>query len=184
MQLPVQITFRNMPASTVLEDHIHEKAAKLDQFYDRIMGCHVVVEAPHQHHRQGKLFHVRIEMILPGGELIVNRDPAQKHSHEDVYVAIRDSFDAAKRQLQDYVRRHYTQTRVHEPTQDIAIVSKLFPMEDYGFLETPDGKEVYFHRNSVLDDAFDRLEIGSQVSFCEESGEKGPQASTVRPAKP
>ena len=105
MQLPVQISFRDMEPSGAVEAKIRERVAKLERFYDRIMGCRVVVESPHRHHHQGKLFHVRVDLTVPGGEFAVTREPAERHSHEDVFVAIRDTFDAVQRQLEDYARR-------------------------------------------------------------------------------
>jgi ribosome-associated translation inhibitor RaiA/cold shock CspA family protein len=179
MQLPVQITFRNVPRSNAVEAKIRERASKLDTYYDRITGCHVTVEAPHRHHHQGKLFQVGIELVLPGTELVVNRAAQEHHAHEDVFVAVRDAFDAARRQLEDYARRQRADTKVHpEPTH--GRVSRLFP--EYGFIATPDDREIYFHRNSVLGDAFDNLAIDTPVRFAEEEGEEGPQASTVRVA--
>jgi ribosomal subunit interface protein len=100
MQIPMQITIRDFENSAALETHIREKAEKLDEFFKHIMSCRVVVEMPHKHHHQGKEFNVRIDIGVPGSEIAVNRD----HS-EDVYVAIRDAFDAAKRQLEDYARK-------------------------------------------------------------------------------
>ena len=179
MQLPLQITFRDMEPSEAVETKIRERAAKLDEYYDRIMSCRVVVEAPHRHSHQGKLFHVRIDLTVPNGELVVNREPAAHHAHEDVYVAVRDAFNAAQRRLADYARRQRRDVKTHESTP-AARVARLFPDEGYGFIEAPDGHEVYFHKNSVLNDAFERLEVGSVVQFLEEQGDKGPQASTVR----
>ncbi len=143
------------------------------------MACRVVVETPHRRHHQGMLYHVRIDLTVPGGELALSREPAAHHAHEDVFVAIRDAFDAAVRQLEDYVRRRRAQIKRHEP-QPCGRVSRLVPGEDHGFIETSDGREVYFHRNSVLGDGFDKLETGDDVRFTEEEGEKGPQASAVR----
>ncbi|HEX2570165.1 MAG TPA: HPF/RaiA family ribosome-associated protein [Polyangia bacterium] len=100
MALPVQITFRNFDPSLALEEHIREKAAKLDHVAERITNCRVVLEARHRHHHKGRLFHVHIELAIPGGEIVVNRDAHDAHEHEDIYVAIRDAFDAARRQLQ------------------------------------------------------------------------------------
>jgi cold shock CspA family protein/ribosome-associated translation inhibitor RaiA len=179
MQLPVQISFRGMEPSAAVEAKIRERTVKLERFYDRIMGCRVVVESPHRHHHQGKLFHVRVYLTVPGGELTVSRDAAEHHAHEDVFVAVRDACDAAQRQLEDYARRQRGDLKTHEgpPSGHIA---KLFPDKGYGFIETPDGFEIYFHQHSVLDAAFDRLLVGSAVEFVEEEGEKGPQASTVR----
>jgi len=179
MQLPLQITFRDMEPSEAVETKIRERAAKLDEYYDRIMSCRVVVEEPHRHRHQGKLFHVRIDLTVPNGELVVNREPAAHHAHEDVYVAVRDAFNAAQRRLADYARRQRRDVKTHESTP-AARVARLFPDEGYGFIEAPDGHEVYFHKNSVLNDAFERLEVGSVVQFLEEQGDKGPQASTVR----
>ena len=179
MQLPVQISFRGMEPSDAVEAKIRERVGKLDRFYDRTMGCRVVVESPHRRHHQGKLFHVRIDLTVPGGELAVTREPAEHHAYEDVFVAIRDAFDAAQRQLEDYARRQRGDLKAHAELPS-GRVAKLFPDEGYGFIETASGAEVYFHKNSVLDSAFPRLKVGSDVEFVEEQGDKGPQASTVR----
>ena len=179
MQLPLQITFRNMESSPAIEAKIRERAAKLDQYWDRITSCRVVVETPHRHRHRGKLYHVRIDLTVPNGELVVGRMPAQRHAHEDVYAAIRDAFNAARRRLEDYVRRQRGVVKTHEAPPAARVV-KLFPAEGYGFIETPDGREIYFHEHSVLTGTFASLELGSEVQFVEEQGEKGPQASTVR----
>jgi cold shock CspA family protein/ribosome-associated translation inhibitor RaiA len=203
MKSPLQITFRNLPPSDAIENSIRERASKLESFYDRIMSCGVIVEAPHRHHRKGKAYEVRIDLALPGGELVINRapkrlraaklrlaeqpdkyiveghEPSKHAAHTDVYVAIRDAFNAAGRKLQDYARRQSLAVKLHE-IPDQGRVMKLFPEERYGFLETPDGRELYFHGNSVLHPGFDRLAVGTEVHFAEEQGEKGPQASTVR----
>ena len=203
MEIPLQITFRNMPPSEAIENNIKEKTAKLESFFSRIMSCRVVVEAPHRHHHKGKAYQVRIDLTVPSAELVINRAPqrlsaaksngstpsekelAESHepskhaAHEDVYVAVRDAFNAAGRKLQDYARRQSGAMKAHEPVAH-AQVSKLFPQEGYGFLETAEGREIYFHGNSVLQPGFDRLKVGAEVHFAEEQGEKGPQASTVR----
>jgi cold shock CspA family protein/ribosome-associated translation inhibitor RaiA len=182
MEIPLQVTFRSTPPSKAVEAHIREKADKLDMFYNRIMGCRVVVEAPHRRHHKGKRYHVRIDMTVPGGKLVVNREPSKHIEYEDVYVAVRDAFDAARRQLQNYARRQRKEVKTHELIPH-AYVGKLFLEKGFGFLELPDGREVYFHRNSVLEMPFDLMEVGMEVHFAEEQGEKGPQASTVRPIR-
>jgi ribosomal subunit interface protein len=179
MEIPLQITFRDVAPSAAVEARIRERVAELERFYDRIMHCHVCVQAPHRRRHQGTLFHVRIDLTVPGDTVVVNRTPAADHAHEDVYVAIRDAFDAARRQLEDIARRQRGATKVHE-LPPVARVAKLFPEQDYGFITTPDGREIYFHRNSVVNVPFDRLEVGREVEFVEEAGEKGPQATTVR----
>jgi cold shock CspA family protein len=167
-----------MPPSAAIETNVREKAAKLDSFYERIMGCRVLIEAPHRHHRKGKLYHVRIDLTLPGGEIVINREPSRRAAHGDVYVAIRDAFAAARRKLQDFVRRQRGSVKIHEAP--LARVAKLFREKRFGFLETSDGREVYFHSHSVLAPGFDQLQIGTEVSFAEEQGVDGPQASTVK----
>jgi len=179
MQLPIEITFRDMERSDAVEAAVREKADKLERFYDKIMSCHVMIEAPHGHHHQGRLFQVRIDLTVPDAELVVNREHHHRdHSHEDVYVAIRDAFNAMQRQLQDYARQRRGNTKRHE-TPAHGRVLGLNPEADYGKIETPDERVIYFHRNSVLDDGFDKLAIGAEVRFVEEMGERGPQASSV-----
>ncbi len=197
MQLPIQVTFRNMDSSPAVEARIREEAEKLSEFYDSIMGCRVMVEIPHQHRQQGKRFHIRIDLTVPGGEIVVKHEPSLRGSirqtgtqkrkkeqevtapHKDIYVATRDAFKAARRQLQDYARKQSGAVKHHEGAPR-ARVSRLFPEEGYGYLEAPDGSEIYFHKNSVLNGWFEKLAIGTEVSFVEEAGDRGPQASTVR----
>ena len=180
MSYPIQVTFHGLEPSPAIEARVRERAEKLAEFYDRIVSCRVVVEAPHHHHHKGRLYTVRIDLSVPGDEIVVNRNSDRDHSHEDVYVAIRDAFDAARRRLQDYVRRRRGFVKRHEPPA-VARVARLFPEEGYGFLVTPEGDEIYFHRNAVLNDGFARLKVGCEVrySLIEGEGIKGPQASTV-----
>lgn len=97
MKLPLQITSRNMSLSEAAEQTIREKAAKLDQIYDRIMGCRVLVESPHRHQHQGNQYNVRIDLTVPGSEMVIKRE-----ENEDLYVAIRDAFDAARRKIKAF----------------------------------------------------------------------------------
>ncbi len=173
MQLPLQITAPDFPLSEAVEAEIREKAAKLDKYYDGIIRCRVTITAPVGHHHRGGPFAVRLALTVPGTELVVNRQAA-----EELVVAIREAFDALRRQLEDYARRQRGVVKSHE-TAPHARVSKLFRTEGYGFLETADGREVYFHANSVLPPGFSHLEIGTEVRFTEEQGAEGPQASTV-----
>ncbi len=110
MQMPLQITIRDMEHSEALEARIREKASKLDEFFDHIVSCRVVIELPHKHQHQGRQFSVRIDIGVAGGEIAVNREHA-----EDVYVALRDAFDAAKRQVSDYAHKLHGDVKKHEP---------------------------------------------------------------------
>jgi len=181
MKLPLQVSFRHMEHSDAIEAIVRERADRLDEFASHIMSCRVVVEPSGKHHLHGNTYEVRIDLTLPGGEIAVTREPSQHTESKDIAVAIRDAFDSARRQLEDYVRRQRGSVKAHETAPPAGRVSKIFPEEGYGFIETPDSREIYFHRDSVLHEAFDRLEIGAEVTFVEEEGKKGPQASTVNP---
>ncbi len=173
MQNQLQITTRNLSLSKAAEDAIRDKAGKLEKFYDRIISCRIMVEASHKHHNKGILYTLRIDITVPGGEIVVNRQ-----GHEDLYVAIRDSFGAARRRLEDYARKQRGDIKRHG-AQPYGMVTKIFAEEGYGFLEGTEKYEIYFHRNAVLNNAFDHLTIGTKVRYTEEMGANGPQASTV-----
>lgn len=173
MKTPLQITYRDIERSDALEAHIREKADKLETFFEPIMSCRVVVEMPHQHKHQGKSFNVRIDIGVPGSEIVVNRD-----RHEDVYVALRDAFDAAKRQLEDYGRRLRRDTKTH-PQEYTGLVARLVPDERYGFIRRADGSELYFHFDNLVNIDFDQLKEGDEVKFIEEMAAEGPQAKRV-----
>lgn len=179
MKLPLKIAFRHLDRSDALEAYIRERAEELDQFYSEIMHCEVLVEEDHKHHAQGNLFHVRVDVTVPGKELVVRREPHAHHAHEDAFVAVRDAFDAMRRQLEDYARKRQQHIKRHEPNPE-GVVTVLEPLMDYGRISTRDGRYIYFNRNSVLDDNFDELKIGTRVEFVEERGDEGPQASTVK----
>jgi cold shock CspA family protein len=169
-----------MEPSGAVRSAIEKKVEKLDRICGCITSCRVVVEEPHRRHHKGRLFHVSIDMTLPGGEIVVNRDHHEKRSHEDVYVAIRDAFDAAQEKVEGYVRRRKGKVKRHEVPAHGKIV-RLLMEEDCGFIETPDGQEVYFHRHSILGKDFEELKPGMEVRFFKEEGNKGPQASSVVP---
>jgi ribosomal subunit interface protein len=118
MQVPLQIRFHNLERSDAIEAAVRKRAEKLEQFADTIVSCRVTIEAPHRHHHQGKLYHVVIDVRTPGGEIAVSRMPDDEPSHADVYVAIRDAFDAAKRQLQDQQRKLQGKVKTHVTPTD------------------------------------------------------------------
>jgi ribosome-associated translation inhibitor RaiA len=113
MHLPLQIQFHGIDHSDAIEARVRQKAAKLDRLYGHIMGCRVVIDAPHRHQRKGNTYNVRIDLTVPGGEIVVNRDPADDGSHTDVYVALRDAFNAAGRALEDFARRQRGDIKSH-----------------------------------------------------------------------
>jgi ribosomal subunit interface protein len=179
MTVPLQITFKDMEPSPALEARIREKAARLERFESDIMRCRVTVEAPHRHHHKGRLYRLRVEVVVPRGDIVVTREGSQNHAHEDPYVAVRDAFDAVVRQLEDHVRELGGQTKHHEAPLMHGRVTHHMGDQGFGFIETSDGQQVYFHRNSVVGGGFDRLHVGSEVRLAVTEGEKGWQATTV-----
>lgn len=176
MAVPVQVTFRDIPPSDALTAHVEKRAAKLETFHDRIIKCNVVLEAPHRHHKHGKRYHVRVDMYVPGKELVVSKN--LEDNKEDLYAAVDDAFGDAERVLEDYMRQLKVDMKTHVRPPH-GVVAKVFHDRGYGFIAAEDGREIYFHQNSVLDGKFDKLHIGTKVRFAEEDGDKGPQASTV-----
>jgi ribosomal subunit interface protein len=169
-----------METSAAVEARIRSRVEELERFFDRIVSCRVVVECRHPRRHQGNLFRVRVDLKVPGHEIVVGRDPEAHHAHEDVYVAIRDAFDALRRLLEDHIREDRGDVKLHA-VPDHGQVARLLP--DYGFIQGTDGTEIYFHRNSVAGGGFDKLEIGDQVRFVAQFSEsaQGAQASTVIP---
>lgn len=177
MQVPLQITVRNVPHSRALDAGIREKAAKLEEFDPRITSCRVTVEESNKHHQQGRQFAVHIDLRVPGREIAVTRE-----HHEDVFVALRDAFDAAKRQLEDVVREMRGDVKSHEIPRH-GLIARLNADEGYGFIETGDGRELYFSRENVVHPPFEELEPGMPVQFIEELAAEGPQAKRVSVGK-
>jgi cold shock CspA family protein/ribosome-associated translation inhibitor RaiA len=171
--LPIEIMANGIVMSGEVQEYLNERIHHLEAFYPRILSCRVVFDAPLGHHRTGGPFIVNVYVDVPGTVVAVT-----KQQSDDLHVAIRGAFDAAQRQLQDYARKQRGEVSPTEAPPRGRIV-RLFADEGYGFIATADGRELYFHRNSVLEDAFDRLEVGTEVRFAEELGNEGPQASTV-----
>lgn len=180
MKLPLQIAFHNLPPSAEIEAKLRAEMERLDEFYNRIMSGRIVVDVPHHRHKEGNHYQVRIDLKVPGDEIVVKCDPSEHVDYRDIDLAIRDAFDEARRQLEDRARIERGQVKAHESLPH-ARVARLVPESGYGFLATPDGREIYFHEHSVLEGGFPNLEVGTEVRFVEEQGEKGPQASTVQP---
>lgn len=112
MQKPLQITFRDMQAVQTIENYVRQRAAKLEKVCQRITSCHVTIEIPHRHKTHGHHFRVRIELGVPGAELVVGRDPVECRAHEDAYAAVDAAFEDAQRVVKDYVRRKRNEERL------------------------------------------------------------------------
>lgn len=185
MQTPVEISWHNMEPARHVEERVHHRIERLDQFFDRIMGCHVVVEASHYRHRQGNQYEVRIDLTLPGGELSVNKRPGDDNAHVDLLVAVRDAFDAMERQLKRWKDQHKGRPEEHAgPPQ--GRVAEIDHERGFGQIAASDGRLVYFHRNAVVAGDFDAMKVGDPVEMVVDRGQdaEGAHASTVKAISP
>jgi ribosomal subunit interface protein len=182
MPIPLDITFKDMDPSPAVEARVRERVDRLERFHPRINYCYAVIESPHRHQHKGKIYSVRVDVRVPGGAVVVNRDPGMDHAHEDIMVAVRDAFDAMERRLEDHTRRQRGSVKTHEEPLAGRII-RLFPADGYGFVATPDGQEIYFHENSVVGARFADLAVGDTVRLvvAEDESADGPQATTVHP---
>ena len=180
MQTSPEIEFQGMARTPAIEDAIATRVAQLEERWGRITACRVMLKGPGQRHHKGGPYEVHVRLALPDGrEVNVERTPPADERHSDLTFALNDAFKHARRQLKDQVPRAQGQVKHHEG-QPIGTIVRLDPLGEFGFLESNDGQEIYFHRNSVLNDAFSRLRVGSRVTFAEELGDKGAQATTVK----
>ncbi len=170
MQIPLQITFRGIPKSEAVEARIREKTNKLERFHSHIMSCRVAVEAEHQRHHQGNQYHIRIDITVPGKELVISREHHDNHAYEDIYVAIRDAFNAATRQLEEHARIKRGAVKNHNPKLNGTIVN-LPPEQDSGFPESADNKEIHFLRDNLT---------GNETFYAEEEEDLGSQADIAQ----
>jgi cold shock CspA family protein len=195
--IPTQITFRGFEPDEALDGQIRERVSWLEQFYAGIVRCRVLVEVPHRHRHDGRHFHIRIEMTVPGGPpIVVSHEPSlhgrlkdaedDAHRKEDeiesvhryATVAVHEAFDTARRLLEDFAREQRGTVKAHEVPAHGEVV-ELSQVDGYGFIQAGE-QRIYFNRASVLENGFDDLTVGASVAFVEEQGDKGPQASTVR----
>jgi ribosomal subunit interface protein len=174
MQSTLKVTSRDFTIPEWLNNEIREKVSKLERFAKDLIDCEIAIEAPVGHHQKGGPYNVRIDLQVKAKELVVSH-----RSNADLQAAVRGAFDAARRQLEDHSRQMQRKTKTHESIP-IARVARIFPQDGYGFIATPEGRELYFHRNSVLEPGFDQLEVGTEVRFDEEMGEQGLQATSVK----
>jgi cold shock CspA family protein len=183
MQTPVEIDFQGLVANEQLRSCVTRNISALEQRFGRITACRVVIRGPSERHRKGGACEISIRLSLPQGrEVDIGRsEKAEKADGRtaDPVVALNDAFKRARRRLQDHARRMQGQVKSHEG-QPVATVKRFDDAAGFGFLETQDGREIYFHKNSILDGGARNVAPGTRVTFFEEVGEKGAQASTVK----
>ncbi len=181
MQVPLEITYRNIPEMPELELLIREKAAKLERYCDYISSCRVAVEKRHESQQSGQPYRVRVELnVPPGHRLVASKDSSGGDIHTELPTIVRQAFEASRRQLEKLTAQQRGDVKQHPQHETMALVEKIYTEEGYGFLRTVEGRSIYFHKNSLLNFDFEKLTTGTGVRFVEREGEEGPQASSVQ----
>lgn len=183
MQEPLQIAFHNMEHSDFIEQRVRERMGKLERFYDGIISARIVIDAPHKQVKGHKgTLGISISIGVPGRDIVVKREQRLHESNEHLHWVINEAFEAAERQIEEYSRIRRKEVKVDAPGQNYARVVRLYPEQDYGFIETREQHNIYFHRAVVRDARFDELELGSEVLYtlAPEEGTMGPMASNIQ----
>ncbi len=181
MQTGIEIVFHNMDRSPAVEARVRERIERLERRFERLTSFRATIDAPHRRHRKGKQYAVRLEAHVPSGILTIDREPGDVYAHQDIFVAVRDAFDAMERKITAWAETHSGRPVARaEPLQ--GRVAELHPEDDFGQIALTDGRLIYFHRHSVVDGDFDQLAEGDTVELAVAEGDSphGPHASTVR----
>jgi cold shock CspA family protein len=175
-----EIVFRNMRHSKDIEADVLKRLAKLEKIFSKIVSCRIVIELPNKKEKTDDIPNVLVELLVPGKTLVVRRDhhARERHQKPNVTTALHDAFEAAALKLKDYKERLQRDVKDH-PAPLRARVSNLRRDREFGFLTTSEGKELYFHKNSVMNGDFDTLKDGDVVGYVEDTGDTGPTASKV-----
>ena len=185
MQVAPQVIFKDVDRSAWVEEYVAERVQNLEKFSDEITSCHVTLSQEQGSHRKGNRYSVMVEVRVPRQhDLAVKKQKEIRDMQTQLPALINQAFGAIQKQLKKTVelRRHEEKTANGKPH---AVVEKVFGDEGYGFIRTVgDDRQFYFHRNSVLHDDFERLTVGTEVSFVPGEGEEGPQASSVQIVSP
>ena len=182
MKITPEITYRHLEKNAAIHNLVEEKIAKLEQFCDYMNSCRVVIEKDSSNPDSGSPYRVSIDITIPHKrEIAVVEKPDTGKQYIPLETVIRDAFEAARRQIVSISTEQQGKRKVHPEQEVSAVVEKIFFEEGYGFIrEAGTGREIYFHRNSVVHDDFNRLVVGAGVRYKETMGEMGPQATTVQ----
>ncbi|WP_136064077.1 HPF/RaiA family ribosome-associated protein [Modicisalibacter radicis] len=185
MQVPLEITYNHISRSEWIDEYVKSRVEKLEQFSDNIVSCRFTIEQTQNPHRTGNPYRAHVSVSLPAKrELVAEKTDTVTDMHVQLRPIIKHAFEAMEKQLKkENGKREARKGKRSEGdgvAPPVATVVRVFEEEGYGFLKNLSGEEIYFHRNAVLHDDFDRLTVGAQVRFEPEAGEKGPQASTVQ----
>lgn len=181
MEVPIEITFRNTDHNDQIDQLIRDETARLERFHDRITSCHAIVERPQEHLHSGRQWRVRLDITVPRGhEIVVRKEAGKGDMHEQLTTVIKDAFDAAERQVKDLHDRQRGDVKQDAESDFVGIVTRIFPADGYGFIMDASEQDIYFHRNAVLNNDFDRITEGTAVWYQTELGDDGLQATSVR----
>lgn len=184
MEKPLQIAFKDIESSEFLDKLIRQRASRLERMHPHIIGCRVVVDVPHRSPESGKPpLCVLVEVDVAGKKTIVGREQQERREmRNDHYAVVNRAFDAVQRQLKSAaaIRRH--EVKHHEGGGETGLVVRLFPDQNYGFVEVAGSSDLYFARTAVSGGNFDDLKVGTMVDVTRASAEgpMGPQASSVK----
>ncbi len=182
MNMPLEITFHGIPASPALRKAITERVSRLEHLAPDTISCHVTVECENRRHHKGNIYRVHAHLVLPGAELDAGRSHPAATAHEDPYVAVRDTFDALLRRLEEHMQRRRGEIKYHDTGPRRGRILELYPDTGYGLIQADDGREVQFHRASLARGSSDALEVGGEVHFVEVPSENGTWAGNVHPS--
>jgi ribosomal subunit interface protein len=179
LRVSPEISYLNVDKTDALESLVHREIDKLHRFADDIMSCSVVLERPNQHQRSGNPYRVRVEVKLPPNKHLVVTKGLQDHDmHDELVTVVRNAFATMERRLREIDDKRKGEVKHHDAP--VGFVSTVNAGEDYAFIQTPEGRQLYMHRNSLLDADFSDLAVGTGVWFNEEMGEEGPQVTSAR----
>lgn len=182
MEVPMEVSYQNVTKTDFLEQILNRQVEKLQRFAPNMIACRIALEMTQKQQSQASLFHIRIEVSLPGKKrLTTSSDPTyvREDDQQEMRTVIRNTFGAMEKRLKKTESIKRREVKTHSEPR--AFVAKLYPEEGYGFLKPGNtDEEIYFHANSVLHNDFERLEIGTEVRYEQEMGEEGLQASSVQ----
>jgi cold shock CspA family protein len=176
--MPLRIVVHNTTLDPDARADVRGRVDHLGRFYPRIQSCRVTIDAPQRRRRTDRLLYgIRLVLTVPQGQIAIARQPRRT-----LTTALDEAFQAARRRLQDHARRLRGAQKAHAlPAR--GRVTEWYPLAGYGFIETAEGDRYYFDGRAVLDEAADRLDVGSTVRFAPGQGERGPQATSLAPLR-